>query len=93
MTDQEIFTEAIRRWGAEAQIHQAVEECAELIVAVNKVRRAKDREDQSRRELELCGEIADVLNCMEQMRMTFGAEDVDRIRKEKMERLKQRLGL
>ncbi len=92
MTNNEIYEEAIRQWGEEAQIHQATEEMAELIVAINKCRRAKTPDEIAKRKFELCGEIADVLNCMDQMRMMSDPEIVDAIRVEKMYRLQQRLG-
>lgn len=96
MTHEEIFKEAIKQWGSEAQINQAVEECAEFIVAVNKLRRAQrwgNGEQVSSSVEDLVGEIADVINCMEQMKMMFGKDETDAKIEFKMKRLKSRLGL
>jgi NTP pyrophosphatase (non-canonical NTP hydrolase) len=36
MTEQEVLQKAVEKFGTEAQLRQLQEECAELIVAVNK---------------------------------------------------------
>ena len=48
-----VFESAIIQWGVDSQLNQAIEECAELIQAINKFRRNNDRDN-------LLEEIADV---------------------------------
>ncbi len=48
-----VFKNAVTQWGVDAQLNQAIEECAELIQAINKFRRINDRDN-------LLEEIADV---------------------------------
>jgi len=84
-----LYAELISKGGLESQMCLAVEECAEFIQAVNKLRRAKTTKEMNKRTDELRGEIADVLNTMEQMRFVFGKLEVDNIRMQKFERVKK----
>jgi NTP pyrophosphatase (non-canonical NTP hydrolase) len=81
----EIAHRAIKKWGIDAQLDMVQEECAELIVAINK----------SRRQLpvDITGEIADVLIMCEQASIIFGEEEVRNRLGEKLERLKGRLDI
>ncbi len=63
---------ALDKWGEAAQVYQTVEECAELIVALNKhvtrIPTDKSLDD-------IIDEIADVEMMLAQMRITFGISD------------------
>ena len=80
MTDKEIFETAIKVYGVSNQENMAIEECAELIQAINKKHRG--------RQHNIPEEIADVEIMLEQLKITNGChEEVEAIRKEKVERL------
>lgn len=82
-----LATQALEHWGNEPQVRQTMEECAELIVALNKALR--DPEDPGKNILE---ELADVTIMVEQMKQLY---DVDNefgdILKEKMNKLRNYL--
>ena len=81
---------ALDRWGLNAQVGQTVEECAELIVALQKY---VNRSPQPESVDNILDEIADVEMMLAQMRLVFGIDD-DMLReriKYKFERLSQYL--
>ncbi len=90
MNNNLIYNKAINVWGSKSQTDMAIEECAEFIQAVNKLRRAKS-DEVNEKITALCGEIADVTIMMEQMSVLFGIDQVEAIKKVKLERLEQRL--
>jgi NTP pyrophosphatase (non-canonical NTP hydrolase) len=77
--------EALRKYGAEAQLHMLQEECAEVIQAVNHLLRSKCTEDK------LIEEIADVQLMIHQVRLMFGSEKVDEMVEKKARLLDKRL--
>lgn len=80
----EINKAAIEYYGAEVQENQCIEECAELIQAINKKHRG--------REHNIPEEIADVEICLEQLKMINNcADEVERYKTAKTERLKERI--
>ena len=63
---------ALGRWGETAQVGQTIEECAELIVALQKqINRTPTPETREN----IIDEIADVEMMLAQMRLTFGVSD------------------
>ena len=78
-TDDEIkiMQTALDRWGINAQVGQTVEECAELIVALQKY---VNRTPQLESVDNILDEIADVEMMLAQMRLVFGIDD-DTLRK------------
>jgi len=75
-TDEEVklMQTALERWGLNAQVGQAVEECAELIVALQKlVNRSQSPETIDN----VLDELADVEMMLAQMRVAFGIDDAD----------------
>lgn len=84
-----------RYCGYEAQSNQLVEECAELIQAVNKYRRAraadKDREQVALDNL--VEEIADVEIMLEQVKdlLQIPEEDIEAIKLYKVNRTRERI--
>jgi len=91
-TDHEvkIMQTALNQWGMEAQVGQTVEECAELIVALQKY---VNRTPQPGMVENILDEIADVEMMLAQMRLVLSIND-DALRKRieyKFERLNQYL--
>lgn len=89
MTSQSTLVTLCRRaldtYGADAQIDQCIEEMAELTVELQ--HRKRGRPDHAAEE------IADVMICVQQMRLLVGPEEVDAEIRRKMARLEQRMGL
>lgn len=83
MIDQQILLQAIETWGIESQIVLAMEECAELIVALS--------HDWRGRCADVLQEIADVQILLDELKIIFGKENVEQLINQKMKRLKQRL--
>ena len=71
-------TKVIARYGADAQAMVHMEEAAELIQAVSKMRRAANagKDDEAAR-YNLVEEIADCLVCMKQMQEIYDIPDHD----------------
>jgi len=81
-----IMQTCLDQWGINAQVGQAVEECAELIVALQKY---ANRTPQPGMTENILDEIADVEMMLAQMRLVLGIND-DVLRKRieyKFERL------
>lgn len=96
--------ESINRYGASDQLNMVIEECAELIQAVNKVKRNKlvadnfimsPTSDKQRKVLfDLTSEVADVEIMLEQIKLmlpTTFTEAINISKERKIERLKERL--
>ena len=84
MTEPQIFEAAIKTFGERNQEEMAVEECAELIQAINHKHRG--------REHNIAEEIADVEIMLEQLKIINNcAEEVAAIHKTKVERLFNRV--
>ena len=77
-TESEVKTmqTALDRWGLNAQVGVAVEECAELIVVLQKYVNRSKKPDVD----EILDEIADVEMMLAQMRLSLGIDD-DTLRK------------
>ena len=73
----EIMQTALDKWGLAAQVGQTVEECAELIVALQK---HINRTPSSETANNILDEIADVEMMLAQLRVAFGISD-DLLRK------------
>ncbi len=80
-----LYDRALSQWGREAQARMVQEECAELIVAINKWSRSASA------ECDVIEEIADVEIMCGQMRVVLGDEQIDRMKQRKLERLKAKL--
>ena len=78
---ESIYQQAVNKWGTKPQVEQAIEECAELILAL----RHYDRNKAS--IADVVSEIADVEIMCEQLRCIFGSFFVDVAKKQKLTRL------
>lgn len=77
----------LEKWGVEMQSAMAIEEMSELTKALCKLKRCKELGGNSAAALEnLKEEIADVINMAEQLAYVYGEEEIEKIRKEKIER-------
>jgi len=85
-----LYKAAIEQWGETAQLDQAIEECAELIVAINKYKRVAFYGDSGTAEDAIAGvkeEAADVLIMLEQLAEMYGGfEDMKALKLRKMEK-------
>ena len=85
---KQLYLEAIEKYGIEPQLNQLQEECAELIVSVNKHRRKKCNESIDG----LIDELADVFIMVEQIAFAMDVEIKVQERIDfKIDRLKTRL--
>ena len=90
--EDKLYAAAIGLWGQEPQMRMAQEECAELIVAINKLSRAHGHMNTIERWADVCDEIADVEIMMRQLRMCAGpVHNIDSAKSIKLARLKKRL--
>jgi len=99
----EILEKAISKYGTRSQLDMAVEESAELIQAINKLKRSGLVEhtitkpswwmdlDQIRAYNDLCSEVADVKIMLKQMELMLCSERIQISVDRKINRLERRL--
>ena len=85
MIHKKIYETAIKTWGIDNQIGMLIEEAAEVIHAICKLRRGLIT------EVSVCEELADLEIMLEQMRLIFSTKDIDKFKVAKIKRLKNRL--
>jgi len=85
MNENEIYRKALDKWGIDAQMNIAAEECAEFIKEVLKLGRVVNGSTKS----DVIDEIADVIIMMDQMKIVFGTLPVEKAKKAKLERLER----
>jgi NTP pyrophosphatase (non-canonical NTP hydrolase) len=83
-----VFKDALKYWGFKAQIEQTQEECAELIVVLNKFFNRKLSHISLN---DVASEIADVEIMCQQMRIIVGDDKVDEYRVAKQINLEREL--
>jgi NTP pyrophosphatase (non-canonical NTP hydrolase) len=85
-----IFRQSLEKYGKEAQSRQAMEECAELVQAINKCLRYPNKDDCKDNLVE---EIADVEIMLYQLKVMFNIDDdqVFAFKVEKAKREQERL--
>lgn len=103
---EKILKDAVDNFGVISQIDMAIEECAELIQALNKIKRTFHPDDlvaflkgdvkfnnvkQSLVYCNCCSEIADVTIMMKQLRRIFSPEHIDISEDRKLIRLQERI--
>lgn len=86
---QDLYKRTIEKWGQRAQLEMAQEEATELALAIRKLIRRND----SKRFIDLCGEIADVEIMIEQLKTMFPGiqSDIDMQKDFKLNRLEKRV--
>jgi NTP pyrophosphatase (non-canonical NTP hydrolase) len=86
MKENELYQQAMEEWGASSQLDMVVEECAELIKAIQKVRR------NSGDWLPVVEEAVDVGLMLEQLKVIYPVKKIwDDLRLNKLERLERLL--
>ena len=87
---EQVFKQSIEIYGKEAQSRQAMEECAELIQAINKCLRHPNKEECKNNLIE---EICDVEIMLYQLKVMFNIDDdqVFAFKVEKAKREQERL--
>ena len=85
---QKLYEWAKDKWGIDSQLDQATEEMAELIVAINKVKRTKlDLAYKKEQVMDnFFEEIADVKMCIEQLEYLFGEKQVEEMLEKKLQK-------
>lgn len=92
MDKEYIYGKAISTWGTAAQIDMAIEECAELILALQKNKRFFGTYEVD----DVIEEMADVEIMLEQLKVIYdykyaGISKFERLKEYKLKRLKKRL--
>ncbi|MBK6546415.1 MAG: hypothetical protein IPG12_14255 [Saprospiraceae bacterium] len=87
--DDKILNKAIETWGVAAQLDMVIEECMELALALQKLKRL--RGDMVQKEKNVIDEIADVKIMIKQAEKMFGSELVNERVDFKMNRLSERI--
>ena len=67
--DSNVVQNSIKHYGSDLQTVVCMEECAELIQAISKMKRGKDNRNN------LIEEIADVMICIEILKQVYGISD------------------
>jgi len=98
MIPNNLYQKAIESWGKNAQIDMVIEESSELITELGKLiknlmklTRCKNDRQYKMTKILVEGEIADVEIMLNQMHLIFDNEMINKIKKEKLERLGKRL--
>ena len=93
MIDEKVLKEAVDKWGTNAQIDMIIEECAELIVALQKLKRNYGKDPEKDKELmhNVCDEVADVKLMTKQADYIFDEKLISERVKFKVKRLIKRL--
>ncbi len=80
-----LYLEAIEKWGDEAQLDKAIEECAELILAIQhrKIHRATNEH--------VIEEVADVQILMDQLSIIFNEDAVADMKVKKLDKLRRKV--
>ena len=82
----EAYDKFTEEWGVQSQYNQAIEEMAELTQTLCKLTRPDLQDKYDMYVQQTKEEIADVLNCVEQLEYMFGAKDIENIRDYKLNR-------
>lgn len=105
MTDEQLYIleKAVQKFGTANQLDMVVEECAELIQAINKLKRSglinyvitKPNKGMSIKDVNvynnLCSEVADVKIMIAQLEFMLNPETIQISLERKIERLQKRI--
>jgi len=67
----ELYKQAIKKWGEDAQIQMCIEECAELIVKLSK----RNRNSNGSTTDDIISELVDVEIMIEQLKIIYAKKD------------------
>lgn len=91
MDKQQIFKDALEKWGWQAQMDMVHEECLELASAIHKLRRAHTPEDLEEKMANVYDEAADIIIMSEQLPLLLDMNKVQERINFKLERLSGKL--
>lgn len=98
MKTNELYQNALKFWGKDAQINMVIEESSELITELGKLikylmklTRTKNDRQYNMTKILVEEEIADVEIMLEQMHLIFDDATINKIKAEKLERVKKLL--
>lgn len=104
MNKEDILKQAILKFGVTNQLDMVIEECAELIKAINKLKRLggineygvkpplkKSPNEYCLEYYNLCSEVADVEIMLDQLKLMLNKDAVELSKERKLERLKNKL--
>lgn len=83
--EKQLFEKALRLWGLSAQKGMVMEECGELLTALNRFNRNRATDN------DVIDELADVIILIGQMSVVFGEEKLQFAIDQKMARLEYRI--
>lgn len=89
----ELYNKAIEKWGFESQLDQLIEESAELIVSINKLKRSNLDLQHKKAEIfdNFMEELCDTFMCIEQMQNYYGEDVFNKKLEEKLLKFKGQL--
>lgn len=80
-----LYHTAVSKWGINAQLWMLVEECSELLNAVSKLKRGRVN------VFDVIEELADVSIMVDQLSLYYGEAEFNRVKEDKLQRLRKRL--
>jgi hypothetical protein len=96
---KKLYQKALTLWGKYSQMDMILEESSELIVEcgklirnIVKLSRTKSKKQQAAQIMLIEAEIADLEIMLEQAHLIFDGKFIDKIKEEKLNRLKSRMG-
>lgn len=85
--EPKIITQAVKKYGRYNQTEMIIEECSELIQAIQKYK----RDGSSSSKDHVCEEIADVIIMIEQAKIIFSAKRIEEFREMKILKLSNKI--
>ena len=88
-----VYKRAVDVWGIDSQMGMMTEEAAELIQALSKFNRSRNKSEEEKKEAfdHVCEEIADVENMINQMRYIFDNKVIDMYKEQKLKRTLEKI--
>jgi NTP pyrophosphatase (non-canonical NTP hydrolase) len=87
LTQKDVCQKAVDTYGSIAQKIKCIEELGELVKAMSKHMNNPNKSNNEN----VCEEIADVEIMLHQMRLLFDSSAIDQYKRDKLDRLEQRL--
>jgi len=91
MDKQQIYKDALEKWGWQAQMDMVHEECLELASAIHKLRRVKGKNDWNEKMADIHDEAADIIIMSQQLPLLLDMDKVQERIDFKLQRLSDKL--
>ena len=91
MDRSDLYSLAIKKFGWQSQVEMIEEECLELALALQKLKRVGGRAISAKRYGDVIDEIADVEIMIEQAHQLFDPDEIEARKQFKLKRLEKRL--